>query len=269
MSAILECRDISLYYQDSTSFILKDINLSVQAGEIAVLLGESGCGKTSLLNVAGGLLAASSGQVLFRDRVLKTTPSGISVVFQDACLLPWLNVAGNVGFGLDFRSLRVPKAEIKARVREALREVGLAGESDKYPRALSGGMAQRAALARTLARRSELSLLDEPFSSLDAITRRSMQQLLLSLMRTHQSSALMVTHDLDEALILADRLFLMRREPRSTSLTSWDLNDLLGPAGSCQDPVLRSRSSSVFAGLREEISEKISPCKLPAVSAET
>jgi NitT/TauT family transport system ATP-binding protein len=257
MSEILTCEDICLYYPGNPSFTLKDASLTVLEGEIVSLLGESGCGKTSLLNIAGGLIASSSGRAAFKGKTIRTTPIGISVVFQEACLLPWLTVSKNVGFGLAFKSLSVPKAEAKKRVEEALAEVGLSEQAGKYPATLSGGMAQRVALARSLALRSELSLLDEPFSSLDAITRRSMQELLLSLMRTHQSSALMVTHDIDEALCLSDRLILMRKDCFATSLEAWDLNAILGPAAAGPLPSPRKRSSVRFSELREEISSKL------------
>ncbi|MDR1085938.1 MAG: ABC transporter ATP-binding protein [Deltaproteobacteria bacterium] len=255
---ILECLNIGLHYPGNNYFTLKDINFAVEADQIVALLGESGCGKTSLLNVASGLIPATSGQVLFKGQPITTTPNGVSVVFQDACLLPWLNVAKNVAFGLGFKSLYVPKTERNCRVEAALKEVGLLDAADKYPAALSGGMAQRVSLARTLVRRSELSFLDEPFSSLDAITRRSMQQLLLNLLRAHRSSALLVTHDLDEALALADRLILIGREAGGTKLADWDLNSSLGTTGSPAAPNLRLTADHFFQALRAEISGRLS-----------
>jgi NitT/TauT family transport system ATP-binding protein len=162
-----------------------------------------------------------------------------------------------VAFGLGFKSLYVPKAERSSRVEAALKEVGLLEAAEKYPAALSGGMAQRAALARTLVRRSELSFLDEPFSSLDSITRSSMQQLLLNLLRAHHSSALLVTHDLDEALALADRLILMGRESGATKLADWDLNASLGTTGSPAAPALRLSAGRLFQELRAEIAGRL------------
>jgi NitT/TauT family transport system ATP-binding protein len=267
MTEILRCENIDLYYPGNPVFALKGASLSVGEGEIVSLLGESGCGKTSLLNVAGGLLRATSGRVLFRGAGVSTTPIGISVVFQDACLLPWLTVTKNVGFGLAFRRMGVPRREARERVAEALAEVGLSDQAGKYPSALSGGMAQRVALARSLALRSEMSLLDEPFSSLDAITRGSMRELLLGLMRAHGSSALMVTHDIDEALCLSDRLVLMRRGYDNTDLREWDLNALLGPARRGERPALRKSGSPAFSELREEISAGLAGCRNPAEDA--
>jgi NitT/TauT family transport system ATP-binding protein len=252
---LLRAVDVSFLYPGSREYTLKNLNLEVREREIVVLLGKSGCGKTSLLGLLGCLLPVKTGQVSFRGRTILTPQPEISVVFQDACLLPWLNVADNVGLALSFRSLRVPAEERKKRVREALREVGLRDEGEKYPAQLSGGMDHRTALARSLVRQAELLLLDEPFSSLDAVTRRTIQELLLNLIRAHRSSALLVTHDLDEAMFLADRLLLMDRSGGSHGLEELDLNRLLGADRG--DEAGRGRRSALFMNLREEISAKL------------
>jgi NitT/TauT family transport system ATP-binding protein len=255
---VLQAVCVSLRYPENSEYAFNDVNLAVYEREVVALLGESGCGKSSLLSLAGGLQASSAGHVAFRGKKIQTTPAEIAVVFQDACLLPWLTVYGNVNFALSLRSLRVPATERKERVLAALREVGLEAVAHKYPAQLSGGMAQRVALARALARRAELLLLDEPFSSLDAITRSSMQELLLNITRKYRSAALIVTHDMDEALMIADRLILMTKEHGETRLTEWNLRSILGSAG--EDRLLdahRHRRSPIFMDLREEIASAL------------
>jgi NitT/TauT family transport system ATP-binding protein len=255
---ILRLAGISFSYPGSRDFTVKNVSFEVREREIVALLGESGCGKSTLLNLAGGLLAADHGQVSFRGEKISSTPPGISIVFQEACLLPWLNVAANVAFALSFRSLRLPRAERKKRVSDVLREVGMEEAAEKYPAQLSGGMAQRVALARSLARRAELILLDEPFSSLDAITRVAMQELLLRIVFGHNSSALLVTHDLDEALLVADRLLLMAGSAGGTEISEWKLSGILGgAAGACPGERRRHFRSSAFMDLRDEISAKL------------
>ncbi|GFH63184.1 MAG: nitrate/sulfonate/bicarbonate ABC transporter ATP-binding protein [Candidatus Desulfovibrio kirbyi] len=255
---VLQAVGVSLRYPENSDYVLHNINLAVYEQEIVALLGESGCGKSSFINLASGLLESSEGYVAFCGQEIRTTPAKVAVVFQDACLLPWLTVYGNVAFALKLESLRVRADECKARVSAALRDVGLENAASKYPARLSGGMAQRVALARTLARRAELLLLDEPFSSLDAITRRSMQELLLDIIHKYRSSALIVTHDMDEALLIADRLILMTKENGETRLAEWNLRDILGKArGADSDNAQHYRRSSTFMDLKEEIAESL------------
>lgn len=209
----LEIDNISLGYQQadgSTKTILHDFNLSVQSGELVSLLGASGVGKSSLLRVLAGLNKALSGQVrLFGEPLTKPHPR-VSFVFQSAALLPWLNVRDNVAFGLDFkRQPHISKVEQNQRIDDALAEVGLANAASKYPSELSGGMAQRAALARGIVRQPQVLLLDEPFSALDAVIREQMQVMLRQVVQHHQTAAIMVTHDIDEALLVSDRIVLV------------------------------------------------------------
>ncbi|MDR0816373.1 MAG: ATP-binding cassette domain-containing protein [Desulfovibrio sp.] len=251
---VLQVAHVSLRYPENNEYVFRDVSLAVYEREVVALLGESGCGKSSLINLAGGLLASSAGHVAFRGKKIQTTPPEVAVVFQDACLLPWLTVYGNVDFALRLRSLRVPADERKERVRAALREVGLEDAAHRYPAQLSGGMAQRVALARSLARRAELLLLDEPFSSLDAITRGAMQEQLLGIARKYRSSVLIVTHDMDEGLMLADRLILMAKDHGETRLREWNLRAVFGGAGADRRRnAQRNRRSSVFMDLREDI----------------
>jgi NitT/TauT family transport system ATP-binding protein len=226
---LLAAQGLALSYRRDAPPVFTGVDLAVRPREIVALVGESGCGKSSLLGLLAGLKAPSSGEIRFRGTQVRRTPSEIAVVFQDPCLLPWLSVEGNAGFGLGFRSLGLPHAERRARVADALADVGLAEHARRYPHQLSGGMAQRVALARALGRRPALILLDEPFSALDAITREAMQTLLTELVHRHASAALLVTHDLDEALRVSDRVLLMGGRPAGL-VGEWRLLERLGPA---------------------------------------
>ena len=194
--------------------VFDGIHLTVQPGEIVCLLGASGCGKSSLLSTIAGLQPADRGQIYLQgDRIQAPDPS-IGLIFQEAALLPWLTVQQNVAMGLQLSHMpRLSRPELRSRIDQALISVGLENFHRTYPHQLSGGMAQRVAIARTIARDPQLLLMDEPFSALDAITRLEMQQLLLGIIAQRHCTALLVTHDIDEALLLGDRILLMSRHP--------------------------------------------------------
>lgn len=216
-SAILEARSLRLAYPGArgrTHVVLQDFSLRLRPGEVIALLGPSGVGKSSVLRVLAGLQHADRGEVLFRGERLSGPHPRSSFVFQDPCLLPWLTLEENVAFGLDFKHQpRIGEQEMRDRVLAAILEVGLHGSNARYPSELSGGMAQRASLARSLARQPEVLLLDEPFSALDEITRGDMQLLLRRIIERHDTAAVLVTHDIDEALVLADRILLIAGAP--------------------------------------------------------
>lgn len=207
-NALLVARQLAFSYGGPPVFA--GVDLSIAPREIVCLIGASGCGKSTLLRLLAGLAEPNAGDVTVDGENGPKRAAKASVVFQSPALLPWLTVAENVAFGLDF-ACRAPesKAERQARIERVLTKVGLAEHGNKKPQALSGGMAQRVALARALAREPQIIYLDEPFSALDAITREAMQDLLLDLAHQQQSAALLVTHDIDEALRIGDRVLLL------------------------------------------------------------
>lgn len=209
MEIRLSCENLELELEKKK--ILKDISLEVRSGEILVLLGESGCGKSSLLKAMLGLYPLSKGKIFFQGKEIQNLPShkrGISVVFQDLRLFPHLNVGENVGFSLELQ--KVPKTERRKRVEELLKLVQLEGYSERRIDSLSGGQMQRVAIARALAMNEKLLFLDEPFSALDPNLRREMGDFLSDLQKKENLTVVLVTHDQEEALRLAHRIALMK-----------------------------------------------------------
>jgi len=188
---------------------LGGVSLDVALGEIVAVIGGSGCGKSTLLRAIGGLDASTEGTVTLDGERIVAPHEKIGIIFQEPRLLPWLKVADNVGFGIAER----PKAERAERVAAALKRVGLADKAAVWPRELSGGQAQRVAIARALVPRPEVLLLDEPFSALDAFTRSNLQDHLLDLCADAKPTLILVTHDVDEAIVLADRVMVMCPRP--------------------------------------------------------
>src|SRR5438477_2301675 len=188
---------------------LDGISLVVAPGEIFVTIGGSGCGKSTMLRTISGLDPPTQGRVVLDGTIITAPHEQIGIVFQEPRLLPWLHVADNVGFGLE----GYPKLERRMRVAGALDRVGLTDKARVWPRELSGGQAQRVALARALVMRPQVLLLDEPFSALDAFTRVDLQDHLLDLWADTKPTLVVVTHDVDEAIVLADRVMVMRPQP--------------------------------------------------------
>jgi sulfonate transport system ATP-binding protein len=188
---------------------LEAVSLTVEPGAIVAVVGGSGCGKSTLLRLVCGLDQPTEGAISLDGTLIRAPHARIGIVFQEPRLLPWLSVAGNVGFGLRDR----PAGDRRARVRTALERVGLAEKADSWPRELSGGQAQRVALARALVPRPDVLLLDEPFSALDAFTRVDLQAHLLDLWADSRPTLVLVTHDVDEAIALADRVVILSPRP--------------------------------------------------------
>ncbi len=190
---------------------LEDVSLTVDEGEFVALLGPSGCGKSTLLNVLAGFEKISSGELLFDGAAVTRPGPDRGVVFQEAALFPWLTVWQNVVFGPQVQDMA--RAEYESRARQLLELVGLASFADALPVQLSGGMRQRVGIARVLVMNPRALLMDEPFGALDAQTRLSMQQLLLDVWQQLGTTVLFVTHDIDEAILLSDRICIMSARP--------------------------------------------------------
>ncbi|MCC2690700.1 MAG: nitrate/sulfonate/bicarbonate transporter ATP-binding protein [Rhizobiaceae bacterium] len=188
---------------------LQDLTLQVAPGEILAIVGGSGCGKSTALRVISGLDRPTRGRVVLDGEDILEPHEKIGIIFQEPRLLPWLTVAGNVGFGI----AHLPKPERERRVRRTLDKVGLSDKAGAWPRELSGGQSQRVAIARALVAQPEVLLLDEPFSALDAFTRADLQDHLLQLWADQKPTLVVVTHDVDEAVVLADRIIVMRPHP--------------------------------------------------------
>lgn len=188
---------------------LGEVSLDLAPGAIAAVVGGSGCGKSTMLRLLAGLDRPTSGGILLDGSPVEGPRPEIGVVFQEPRLLPWLTVDANAGFGL----AHLPKAEREARVADALDRVGLAGYGPRWPRELSGGQAQRVAIARALAPEPSVVLLDEPFSALDAFTRAGLHEHLRALWARTRPTMVIVTHDIDEAIALADTVLVMRPRP--------------------------------------------------------
>jgi sulfonate transport system ATP-binding protein len=188
---------------------LEGITLTVADGEILAILGGSGCGKSTLLRLASGLDQPTAGTVVLDGAVIREPHPAIGVVFQEPRLLPWLRISDNAGFGL----AALDEASRRERVKRVLDRIGLGGYGESWPRELSGGQAQRVAIARALVPQPKVLLLDEPFSALDPFTRASLQEALLSLWAAQKPTLVIVTHDIEEAIVLADRIAVMRPSP--------------------------------------------------------
>ncbi len=220
--------------------VLKDITLNIRSGESLAIVGASGSGKTTLLRVLAGLEEADGGDVLIDGAAVRGVGKERAVIFQEPRLLPWLTVLDNVAFGLEAQGLG--KEDARTRARRYVHLVGLQQFETAYPRQLSGGMAQRVGIARALAVQPEILLLDEPLGALDAMTKIGMQQELARIWREEDVTTVLVTHDLEEAIYLADRILILPREkgaaPRIIDI------DLPRP---------RDRSSAAFVRQREEL----------------
>ena len=223
--------------------VLRDVSFEVRPGEVLAILGASGCGKSTLLRAVAGLDRPTSGTVTIDGRPVNGIDERCAFAFQEPRLLPWQTLQANIAVGLP-KSASASRG--KAKVAELLDLVGLAAFAKHQPRAVSGGMAQRASLARALAREPGVLLLDEPFGALDALTRLKMQDLLLSVHRAAPATVLLVTHDVDEALQLADRIIVLGRTPNTPGATITNVIDVPGARP-------RDRASAELARMRGEL----------------
>jgi NitT/TauT family transport system ATP-binding protein len=231
----------------SAVMALQKIDLDVAAGEFVCLLGPSGCGKSTLLNAIAGFLIPSAGQILIDGRAVSGPGPDRGMVFQEYALFPWMTVADNIAFGMAIK--RLPRVEIAARVDGLLDRFGLLQFRDRFPKDLSGGMRQRVAIARVLALDPPILLMDEPFAALDALTRQTLQDDLLRLWAELGKTVIFVTHSIDEALYLADRVVVMTYRPGTIKRD--ERIDLPRPRDATS-PAFNDRKRELAALLREE-----------------
>jgi NitT/TauT family transport system ATP-binding protein len=253
MTSYIELKNIEKSYpaEQGTIKVLKNIKLQIKKNEFVTILGPSGCGKSTLLKIIAGFLKAEKGKILKKEKEIKKANLDRVMLFQDfEQLFPWQTVLNNIIFAVKAASQnkkeKLNKKEIESRALNYLKEVKLASYRDYYPHQLSGGMKQRVALARTLASESEIMLMDEPFGSVDSQTRRELQHLLNEIWQEEEKTVIFVTHDIREAVFLADKIVLMKNEPGE--IIAEVENNLSRP---------RNRNSLKFNQLFEQLQYKL------------
>jgi NitT/TauT family transport system ATP-binding protein len=236
---------------------IDDVTFSVAPAEFVSVVGPTGCGKSTLLNIGAGLLAPSSGEVRVFGARLDAARDGVNrragYMFQAEALMPWKSALDNVAIGLEFRG--TPRDEAKARADEWLGRVGLAGFGDRYPHELSGGMKKRVALAQTLVLDPDIILMDEPFSALDIQTRQLMENELLDLWQERKKAVVFITHDLDEAIALSDRVIVLSAGPATRPIATFDI-DLARPrdvADVRSDPRFVELHARIWQAMKDEV----------------
>ena len=230
---------------------VRDISLSVAAGEFVSVVGPTGCGKSTLLNLAAGLLAPSTGTVSVFGQTLTSINQRAGYMFQAESLMPWRTALGNVAAGLEFRGV----LDAQSQAEDWLRRVGLGGFGDRYPHQLSGGMRKRTSLAQTLALDPDIILMDEPFSALDIQTRQLMENEVLALWQAKRKAVLFITHDLDEAIAMSGRVVVLSAGPGSHPIGEFDI-DLPRPRDVAEiktSPRFVELHSAIWAVLRDEV----------------
>ena len=240
---------ISMHYPGGVH-ALDDINLSIPRGKMTAILGPSGCGKTTLLKIIAGLLQPTSGNIFVHGK--KTTAPGPerAFVFQDFALLPWASVLRNVAFGLELRGCK--KNEREEIARKFIAKIGLTGFEDHYPHQLSGGMRQRAGLARALVINADILMMDEPFSAVDEQMRRKLQEDLLSMLAVDKKTVIFVTHSIEEAVYLADQIAILSPRPgRISKIVSTDIHRDLTPDQIRRDRRYLDMVDEIWAGLKQ------------------
>jgi NitT/TauT family transport system ATP-binding protein len=251
-NSVIKANSVSMDYQtpNGIKHVLNDINFTLNEGEFASIVGPSGVGKTTLLRLLTGLMTPTSGQVEFKGTPITAPPAGLSVVLQDytRSLMPWLTVEKNIS--LPLKKMGLAKSEIQETVSSVLDEVGLTGNQKNYPWQLSGGMQQRVAIARAIAVRPQLLIMDEPFASVDAQTRFDLEDLVLKVRDDFKITTAMVTHDIDEAVYLSDKVIVLYGSPASVK----DIVDVQLPVPRNQ---IDTRGNEHFADLRTKIYEEV------------
>ncbi len=265
--ARLEYRDVMMHFATGSDqkniTAVSEVSFSVRDGEVVSLIGPSGCGKSTLLNIGSGLVAPSAGAAFVDGERVEGPNAHVAFMLQKDLLLPWRTIAENVMFGVEIQ--RIPKSERRARARALLDAFNLAEFADRYPYQLSGGMRQRVALARTLAVDPSVLLLDEPFSAVDAQTRMVLQRDLAQTLTRAGKTALLITHDLMEAVTLSDRVLVMSHRPgRIIDEIAIDLPQRDNPIARRKDPQVHAYVARLMDRLDiEQIAEPASPDPLP------
>lgn len=210
---ILSVKGLNLGYSNNQEYkkILEDVNLDIRKGEIVSIIGPSGCGKSTLLSAIGGINNDYEGEIIFKSKKVSSPSSERGYIFQKPALFDWMNVEDNIGYGLKIR--KENSKIISEKISSYISEIGLKSYEKYYPKSLSGGMQQRVSLARVLIMEPEMLLMDEPFSALDYQTRVEMQGLTLRLWEHYKPSIVFVTHDIEEAILLADKVMVMSKNP--------------------------------------------------------
>ncbi|MBA4176509.1 MAG: mannosyltransferase [Leptothrix sp. (in: Bacteria)] len=247
----VSCTFVSKHAPGQRYTAVRDVTLTVGAGEFVSVVGPTGCGKSTLLNVAAGLLAPSTGNVQIFGAPLTGVNARAGYMFQAESLMPWRTALGNVMAGLEFRGI----ADAKPRAEEWLRRVGLGGFGDRYPHQLSGGMRKRTSLAQTLALDPDIILMDEPFSALDIQTRQLMENEVLELWQAKKKAVLFITHDLDEAIAMSDRVVVLSAGPASHPIGEFVI-DIPRPRDVAEiktTPRFIELHAAIWAVLRDEV----------------
>lgn len=223
---IVEFKNVSKWYGEGKdrTYVLKNINLTIKEGEFLAIVGFTGSGKTTLINLLSGLLEPSEGEVLFKGEPVKGPSLERGIIFQNYSLLPWFNVYQNVQLGVDAVYPDWGKDKKEAHIRKFINMVNLTPATEKYPKELSGGMRQRVAVARVLASDPELLLMDEPLGALDALTRGNLQDEILNIWGANQRTALLITNDVDEGILMADRIIPLNPGPNATLGPEYTIN---------------------------------------------
>lgn len=245
-NAVIEIKNVNKVFEGDGGDViaLKDINLEIQSGQFVCLLGPSGCGKSTLLNAIAGFSLPSTGEIFANGKKIEIPGPERGMVFQEYALFPWMSVADNITFGLKIKNISPEK--IKEILDKLLAMLKLTEFQNRFPKDLSGGMRQRVAIARILALDSPIMLMDEPFGALDALTRRSLQDELLKVWSEYKKTVVFVTHSIEEAIYLADRIVVMSYRPGTVK------KDIL-----VNMPRLRNPTSPEFNALKRELSELV------------
>jgi nitrate/nitrite transport system ATP-binding protein len=215
MTPFVQVRGLAKRFPGAAQPVFRDVAFGIERGEFVCVIGHSGCGKTTILNILAGLDAATAGEIVMEGREVAAPSLDRGVVFQGHALMPWLTVRGNIAFAVRSRWPDWPRREVAAQTQKYVDLVRLSGNEDKKPAALSGGMKQRVGIARAFAIQPKMLLLDEPFGALDALTRGAIQDELMAICAQTRQTVFMITHDVDEALLLADRILLMTNGPEA------------------------------------------------------